>query len=532
MYLLKRLLAITTVVVIFVSMIPFSDPVSAASFEAGNIIDESKFTASSSMTATDIQVFLNARNSVCLKDYQTPEPLGNNQYGGNVSAAQAIWNSGHLYGISPKVLLATLQKEQGLVTRSDCPDWRYRAAMGFGCPDSAPCDEQWYGLSKQLYQGARHLKGFYDQSPGWYIPYRPGNRFVQYSPNSACGGTTVNIQNRSTASLYSYTPYQPNAAALAAGYGTGDGCSAYGNRNFWLYYTAWFGSTRDGRCTSEPPAQSITGITFRKFASRVDQANLVIYSGSSTNCIESHTWNVGVTSWGDHTSSNHPISSPDIMNVQYADLNGDGIDEPILVGINNTATGMVEFHVWNRNMSSWQEHIASSLPTSSLANGRIVFADTNGDGRDEAVLILFNNTGSNRVEFHIFNDDLRSFKRQAATQISGINPASASIVFADLDGNRTDEPVLILYENTESGKVEFHTWNQDYATWRFNTASNLSVYTPTDAFITFADVDGNSVDEAVLISLRGNQSGRVEFHTWNPGVSSWRYHTASNQPAI
>jgi len=51
------------------------------------------------------------------------------------------------------------------------------------------------------------------------------------------------LQNKATAALYYYTPYQPNAAALANLGGTGDGCSSYGNRNFWVYYNNWFGST-------------------------------------------------------------------------------------------------------------------------------------------------------------------------------------------------------------------------------------------------------------------------------------------------
>ena len=235
-----------TVVSLFLSLLIVgiffpSNSVSAQSFNPENIIEESDFTNSNSMTAQSIQAFLDARNSTCLKNYQTPEPLGNNQYGGNVSAAQAILKAGQLYNISPKVLLVTLQKEQGLITRTDCPDWRYRTAMGFGCPDGSPCDEQWFGLSKQLYQGARHFRGFYNSSSGWYVPYKPGNYYVQWHPNSGCGGTVLNIRNRSTASLYSYTPYQPNQAALNAGYGVGDGCSSYGNRNFWLYFRDWFG---------------------------------------------------------------------------------------------------------------------------------------------------------------------------------------------------------------------------------------------------------------------------------------------------
>jgi hypothetical protein len=42
--------------------------------------------------------------------------------------------------------------------------------------------------------------------------------------------------------LYDYTPYTPNAAALNNLYGTGDACSSYGNRNFWRYYSDWFGN--------------------------------------------------------------------------------------------------------------------------------------------------------------------------------------------------------------------------------------------------------------------------------------------------
>lgn len=63
-----------------------------------------------------------------------------------------------------------------------------------------------------------------------------------YHPDSdRCGGASVTIASAATAALYYYTPYQPNAAALANLYGTGDSCSSYGNRNFWRMYSDWFG---------------------------------------------------------------------------------------------------------------------------------------------------------------------------------------------------------------------------------------------------------------------------------------------------
>ncbi|MFN8015485.1 MAG: hypothetical protein U0R17_02605 [Acidimicrobiia bacterium] len=216
----------------------------ASRFNPGRIIDDRIFTNTSSMNTQQIQNFLNTVNGVgstCLKNYITDQPLGNNTYGGPVSAAQAISDVSTLYGLNPQVILVTLQKEQSLITTTNCSDSKYRSAMGFGCPDTAPCDAQWYGLSKQLYQGARHLKGFYNNSLS-FVPFKVGNYYIGWHPNGACGGTVVNIQSRGTAALYSYTPYQPNAAALSNLYGTGDSCSSYGNRNFWRDFTDWFGS--------------------------------------------------------------------------------------------------------------------------------------------------------------------------------------------------------------------------------------------------------------------------------------------------
>lgn len=232
---IKRLLIVAALSLSAVLGLAGSKVANAASFNAGEIISDSNFTDSNSMNTSQIQAFLNQRNSACLKNYSL----------NGESAAKLINDAAKTHGISPKVLLVTLQKEQGLILRSDCPQWRYNTAMGFGCPDSAACDTKWYGLKNQLQQGARHFRGFYNQSPGWYIPFTPGNRYIRYHPNG-CSGSTVNIKNRATASLYSYTPYQPNAAAISAGYGTGNGCSSYGNRNFSLYYNSWFGPSSPG----------------------------------------------------------------------------------------------------------------------------------------------------------------------------------------------------------------------------------------------------------------------------------------------
>jgi hypothetical protein len=48
---------------------------------------------------------------------------------------------------------------------------------------------------------------------------------MQYNPDAACGTKAVYIRNQPTASLYTYTPYTPNAAAPANLGGTGNACS-------------------------------------------------------------------------------------------------------------------------------------------------------------------------------------------------------------------------------------------------------------------------------------------------------------------
>ena len=244
---LKQVLFSLTLLV-GISLIPAA---AQASFDPNNIIDDSVFTNANTMSVTDIQNFLNSKVPTC-DTWHSPVPQYSQgaqppwtclkDYNDGRSAAQIIYDAAQHHGINPQVILVTLQKETGLITDSWPYPWQYRTAMGMGCPDGAPCDSQYYGFANQVDQGTRLLRGVYDQRPGWYLTHWPGVNSVRYHPNGACGSSQLNL-NRATAALYQYTPYQPNAAALADMYGTGDGCSSFGNRNFWRDFTNWFGST-------------------------------------------------------------------------------------------------------------------------------------------------------------------------------------------------------------------------------------------------------------------------------------------------
>lgn len=250
---------------------------SGSEFQAGRIIDDGVFFNGSSLSSGEIQGFLSSkvptcdtngtqmRGSVtraaygtsqgytppytCLKDYRQDTPskpaetgLCDSYTGGNRSAAEIIYEVGKSCGISQRALIVLLQKEQSLVA----DDWpwsiQYRSATGYGCPDTAPCDAEYYGFFNQVYNAARQFKRYArDSSQFSYRAFR--NNYVQYNPNAACGGSNIYIENQATAGLYNYTPYQPNPSALNDLYGTGDSCGAYGNRNFWRLYKDWFGST-------------------------------------------------------------------------------------------------------------------------------------------------------------------------------------------------------------------------------------------------------------------------------------------------
>lgn len=252
-----------------------ADALSGSQFNPGRIIDDAVFFNKNTMSASQIQSFLNSKVPTCdtngsidgraaygtsrgypppytcLKDYrQTTSNIAPDSgicsgYTGasNETSATIIYKVARSCGINPQVLLVMLQKEQSLVT----DDWpwsiQYQKAMGAFCPDTAPCDSGYAGFFKQMYYGAHRLK-VYTANPNSFN-YRAGrNNTIYYHPDlQRCGSSNVYIQNQATANLYIYTPYRPNQAALNNLYGEGDSCSSYGNRNFWRMFNDWFGST-------------------------------------------------------------------------------------------------------------------------------------------------------------------------------------------------------------------------------------------------------------------------------------------------
>ncbi len=292
--------------------------VAATDWRPGRIIDDPVFTDNGSMSPDQIQTFLNSKVPTCdtdgtmsttryndaqkryytraewgalqghpapftcLKDYRENMDTKANNYGGkaisggNKTAAELIWGASQQYRISPKVLLTTIQKESsGPLIVDDWPyESQYTYALGARCPDGpngADCDPAYAGFGAQIYESARLFRYYLDNIDQPWWPYKkPGTNDVLYNvKSSGCGSATISIDGYATAALYTYTPYQPNQAALTNLYNTGDQCSAYGNRNFWRIYNDWFGkSILDCNPSEQPYAEVMRAynpVTYKHF---------------------------------------------------------------------------------------------------------------------------------------------------------------------------------------------------------------------------------------------------------------------------
>ena len=311
-----------------------AEALSGSQFQPGRIIDDQVFYDGDAMSVAQIQSFLASKVPACdtngnqpyygtykgvtyngnvlrknldpasqppftcVRDYSENTSTKDNNYGragysvpGGISAAQIIANEAIAYNINPKVLLVLIQKESSLLT-DDWPwAWQYRSATGYGCPDTAACSSTYYGFYNQVHNAARQFR-LYANNPLAYN-YVIGANNIKYHPDpSSCGTQRVTIVNSATAGLYNYTPYVPNQAALNNLYGLGDGCSAYGNRNFWRLFNDWFG----------PTLVPTYDTTISSVSVNADLSNMV---AGSTATITYRLTNTGTATWT--KGGNNPV---------------------------------------------------------------------------------------------------------------------------------------------------------------------------------------------------------------------------------
>ncbi len=215
----------------------------SASYSGSNLIDNAIFLKSNSMSQADIQNFLANKSS-----YLTNYVSLSGRDGANVSAAQIIYEAAQDYGINPQVILATIQKEQSLVTAQNPLPSQINYAMGYGCPDSGTCS--YPGFFNQIANGTWQLRFNYERANGnntWWNTtsnyacssasryYDTGlypGRTVNFIDDSGAVYTTLTLANAATASLYCYTPHA---------YSTTSSPPYSGSYNFVNSFESWFG---------------------------------------------------------------------------------------------------------------------------------------------------------------------------------------------------------------------------------------------------------------------------------------------------
>lgn len=262
----------------------------ASAYQHGNLIDDSVFLDARSMNASQIQSFLNSKSGV-LKSRSFKLDCDADGIGGaakqlyigagapcgsTIPASQIIYYTAQVYGVNPKVIIATLQKEQSLITDSNPSNRAINQAMGYACPTSGVCDTSssffWQidngtWVLRFHYERARKNNNWWYTSTSWtcgtaktnyYSPnLYPHQNVKFYDPYSGTHYVTVYIKNAATSAFYCYTPHvfnnhsnsphpdeakNPRCYSMHPASGSKGRCYT-GSYNFVKAFENWFGPT-------------------------------------------------------------------------------------------------------------------------------------------------------------------------------------------------------------------------------------------------------------------------------------------------
>lgn len=177
-----------------------SDP--RTQFVRSNVISDANFRNGSAMSVNEIQAFLNRQPGV-LKSY-----TGKDHSGATKSAAQMISQECIRFNVNPKVMLATLQKEQSLLGNAHPKQSQLDWALGAGKADTFTSTHM-KGFGNQIYWGAQK---FNKNAKDWHS-----------GATERVDGKSQVCDNEGTFAQYRYTPHYS------------------GVMSFWTIYWRYFG---------------------------------------------------------------------------------------------------------------------------------------------------------------------------------------------------------------------------------------------------------------------------------------------------
>jgi hypothetical protein len=196
-------------------------------FNPENIISDTELLDYNSMNLTEIQNFLQQKNSY-LANYRTINSHGTL----DKTAAEIIYDATHqnydcsgidlgvspteadkkakckiISTVSPKLMLVLLQKEQGLIEKANPSQSSLDWATGYGCPDSIACNPYYKGFGKQINSASLQFLAYIKEQHRY--AYKAGQTYEFTNPYGTISTATMTVtpQNKATAALYNYTPH-------------------------------------------------------------------------------------------------------------------------------------------------------------------------------------------------------------------------------------------------------------------------------------------------------------------------------------
>lgn len=179
-----------------------------------NLIGDSNFVRqNTSASQKDIQSLFDTtgsplRNNITIYKKNSKGSVYNT--GVSVTPAKIIYDTSVTYSISPKVILATLQKESSLVSSYHASDSLSSKCFYFCMDAGSNSSTTTTGFDEQIKLGTSTLQKWYqDGVDNYTFPYCYSNTgFRGYRGYGSTGySTDIWCDNAATYSLYKYTPY-------------------------------------------------------------------------------------------------------------------------------------------------------------------------------------------------------------------------------------------------------------------------------------------------------------------------------------
>ena len=162
-----------------------------SSFDQNFVVTDALLTDSLAMTVDDVQKFFEKN------PYGTRSWLASYERDG-MTAAEMIVEAAVAHDINPLILLARMQVETSIVSKTIAPTER---TLNRACPDGGTCNPAFTGLRSQLDCGAKTLRRWYDGSIA-------GNGlWIKDRTKSTLDKRNVTPISHATASFYAYTPW-------------------------------------------------------------------------------------------------------------------------------------------------------------------------------------------------------------------------------------------------------------------------------------------------------------------------------------